>query len=83
VLGTETYLLNKKNNSYVITAATLFTLAIIAASIIADPAVATTTTTNGNTSTYLPRTITGAKHNSNKPDTHDLNILWKWHADSS
>jgi hypothetical protein len=48
VLGTEVYLLNKKNNSYVITAATLFTLAIIAASIIADPAVATTKTTNGN-----------------------------------
>jgi hypothetical protein len=45
VLGIEMMHLNKKNNRYVITAATIFTLAIMTASIMGTTPAATTTTT--------------------------------------
>ncbi len=45
--------LNKKNNSHVITAATIFTLAIITSSIMATPAAATMTTTTSSSGIEL------------------------------
>jgi hypothetical protein len=54
VLGIEMmHDLNKKNNSRVITAATIFTLAIITSSIMATPAAATTTTTTSSSGIQL------------------------------
>src|ERR671915_2444892 len=45
--------LNKKNNSHVITATTIFTLAIITSSIMATPAAATMTTTTSSSGIEL------------------------------
>jgi hypothetical protein len=78
--------LNKKNDRYVITAAaTLFTLAIMTASIMAtSPAAATTTTTTSpeagielSPQPVYQRTDKGYRRDSNKSDTLTNNLLWK------
>ncbi len=60
VLGSEMMnLLKNKNNRYVITAATIFTLSIMTASIMATPAAATTTTNMTTTTTTSQETAAG------------------------
>jgi hypothetical protein len=63
VLGTEMHLINRENNRYIMQAATLFTLAIIAASSMAAPAAA---------STSPPQPVTATT------DTQSVNVLISW-----
>jgi hypothetical protein len=70
VVGTEMHLINRENNSYIMQAATLFTLAIIAAASMGSaPAAATSATA---TTTMSPQPVTAPT------DNQSVNVLISW-----
>jgi hypothetical protein len=70
VVGTEMHLINQENNSYIMQAATLFTLAIIAAAGMGSaPAAASSATA---TTTLSPQPVTATT------DNQSVNVLISW-----
>jgi hypothetical protein len=70
VVGTEMPLINRENNSYIMQAATLFTLAIIAAASMGSASAAATSATA--TTTMSPQPVTAPT------DNQSVNVLISW-----